>query len=272
MSMTGVHGLGGLAMAVILTWFVKSRYDVYSTELLGIAAFGFVLGQFLPDVDFLLTVPVYPIDAQLAEALHRSFTHSFVMAGVVAIVGLILYYRRSKESGTFTLALSGGVTMHTIQDIPFWFESLALFWPVFHILEGEPRWFGIWAGNEPGERPGTVQALSTYQPPDNVASVIFSWEYGSIAVFLAVLFVLATRLGTNQEYLSRLKLYTGLYLGLFVLALALIPFFDHGTHTEIIWGPSPILWLLVIWITLQMRETIEAFGQAGLGAVRESRF
>lgn len=272
MTMTGVHGLGGLAAAFGVTWLLRTRNTGYPRELLGVVAVGFVIGQFLPDVDFILTVPVSAVDPQLGVALHRSFTHSFVMILPIALVGALLYTNRNRESGVLGLSIAGGMTVHVLQDIPFWFEPLAFFWPVFHLLEGAPHWFGIWEGTSPEETIGTVQALlSSYTPPETLHSILFSWEYGSIALFLGVLYLLSVRLGTNRAYRSRLKLYIGLFLVVFAIALALVPFFDHATHTAIIWGPSPILWLLVVWVTIQMRDTIAAFGSEGLAGVRTGR-
>lgn len=247
--MTGTHGLVGLLMGLVFGWVCRRRYPDYPNSLIGLAAIGFVFGQFLPDADFILTVVIYPFDASLGEAMHRSFSHSFVVHLVVALIGAAIYFRRSRKTGMVILSLSAGMAMHTIQDVPFWFADIAMFWPVFHLLEGSPRWFGIWGG---------------YTPPETIHSIIFSWEYGSIAVYLWVLGLLSKRFDTNGEYRSRLRLYSGLFLVVFLIALALVPFFDFQTHTEIIWGPAPLFWLLVLWITYRMRETIASVGMYGL--------
>ena len=245
--MTGMHALGGLGLALLVTRVARSRGE-YPEQLLGVVAFGIVVGAMLPDIDFILTVPVVPFDRQLGEALHRSFTHSFALFLPIAAAGAVLS-RRNRERGLLVLGATAGMTLHVLQDFPFWFSEVAALWPVFHVIEGSPGWLGIWGG---------------YEPADTVLSVLVAWEYGSIVLYLVVLGAVAGRLGTDRSRQSRLRLWTGFYALAFLVALALIPFFGLEAHTAIVWAPSPLLWLLVVWITVWRRDTIERLGREGL--------
>lgn len=254
--MTGMHAVGGVVLALGVTRLARARGGTYPRELLGVVAFAIVVGAMLPDIDFILTVPIVPFDRELGEAFHRSFTHSFVVFLPIAVAGVSLYRRRSRKLGLFVLGTIAGATLHVLQDFPFWFAEVAALWPIPHLLSGSPRWLSIWGG---------------YQPADTVLSVLVAWEYGSVVLYLVVLGVLAERLGTNHDYRSRLRLWTGLYALAFLLSLALIPFFGLEAHTAIVWAPSPLMWLLVVWITFQMRETIETLGGHGLSNARTRR-
>jgi len=96
--MTGMHALGGVVLALGATRLARSRWQ-YPPELLGVVAFGIVVGAMLPDTDFILTVPIVPFDRELGEAFHRSFTHSFVVFLPIVVAGAPLFRRGRHKLG-----------------------------------------------------------------------------------------------------------------------------------------------------------------------------
>jgi membrane-bound metal-dependent hydrolase YbcI (DUF457 family) len=254
MSMSGTHALAGLAMGVVVGMVARSR-GRGEMALVGTAAFGFVVGALLPDIDFVLTTVLWPLDETTAERMHRTFTHSFVSLVPIAAIGG-LSYRRNREWGTLVLAVVAGMVSHIVFDLVFWFEEVGALWPLHALTDAIPFWIDIYGG---------------YDAPELFTKIIFGWEYGSLALYVAVLYWLSTRLGTDEAYRSRLKLWGGLYFLMFLVSMALVPLYELDTYQVIVFAPSaPFFWPLAVWITYRMRGTIGTLATNGLAPDRSS--
>ncbi|HEY8495732.1 MAG TPA: metal-dependent hydrolase, partial [Limnochordales bacterium] len=107
---------------------------------------GLVVGSILPDTDFFLLGPLYLINAQLGLAMHRTFTHSLLVAA--AVLG---YFRlrsgggRDKALWSLGVGIAAGLAVHSLTDLVVWFSGVDLLWPLG--LLGLPSWVNFWAGH-----------------------------------------------------------------------------------------------------------------------------
>jgi membrane-bound metal-dependent hydrolase YbcI (DUF457 family) len=251
MSMSGTHALVGLAMGLVVGIHARSR-GWSEMALVGTAALGFAIGALLPDIDFVLTTVLWPLDDTTAERMHRTFTHSFVsLVPIVAIGGLLS--RRKRELGVLVLAVVAGMASHVVLDLLFWFDEVSALWPLQAVTDAIPFWIDLYGG---------------YDAPDLFTKVIFGWEYGSLTLYVGVLYWLSTRFGTNVSYRSRLKLWAAIYFLMFLVSMALVPLYELETYQVIVFAPSaPFFWPLAVWITYRMRETIETLATNGLAPI-----
>lgn len=248
--MSGTHALAGLSMGLVVGMLAQSR-GRGEMALVGTAAFGFTVGALLPDIDFVLTTVLWPLDETTAERMHRTFTHSFVsLVPIVAVSGLL--YRRMRGWGVLVLAVVAGMASHTVLDLVFWFDEVGALWPLHAVTDAIPFWIDLYGG---------------YDAPELFTKVVYGWEYGSLALYVGVLYWLSIRLGTNATYRSRLKLWAGLYALTFLVSMALVPLYELDTYQVIVFAPSaPLFWPLAVWITYRMRETIETLATNGLAS------
>lgn len=248
--MSGVHALVGLGLGFGFGVIARSRERPLPAALIGVTALGFAVGSLLPDIDFILTTALWFLDETTADRMHRTFTHSFVTLLPFVLGGGLLYASGNRKRGLLVLGIVGGMTSHVVLDLLFWFEDVGALWPLHAFSDEIPFWISLYGD---------------YEPPALFTKVIFSWEYGSLALYVGVLYYLSEQFGTNETYRSRLKLWGGVYLLVFLVALALIPLFELETFQVIVFAPSaPFFWPLAVWITVKMRETIEQLAQDGL--------
>ncbi len=125
--------------------------------------------------------------------------------------------------------------MHILLDLLLWFNGLALFWPV-------PSWVNFW---------------SWFTPPLWFEKLMLSTEFLFIALFFIGLESLARRTQTDLAYLSKLRIWTWIQAGLFVLFTVLVFVLRTGYMTP--YGAVYLLSLaLAIGVTIRMRKTVEA--------------
>ena len=93
--------------------------------------FALIIGNILPDLDFIPMLLIYPFNSELALNLHRSFTHNFflplLILGVLTLVSFIKHNDRLRSWG---LGLAIGISTHIIFDVLFWFDQVKVFWPL----------------------------------------------------------------------------------------------------------------------------------------------
>lgn len=237
MPQTGVHALAGLG-ASPLSSLMGDR------KLARAFVFGLVLGNFIPDADFFLVVPVYLFNAKFAPTLHRSVTHSLLtIAAVLLVAALLGGVRREWRWLGFGIGL--GMLMHTTLDLFMFFSGVDLLWPL-----------GYW---------GIPSKVTLVGKPaawvDNLVNN--AGDYAAFALYFMALRALARKYGTNLDYLPRLGYWIGVLWWL-VIPYALASFFlSTDDHNFIHYGLYTLVFLpLCIYVTFRMRPTLDALADS----------
>jgi len=223
MAQAGIHGLVGIAMRKMS---VKKEW-----LLLGIIA-----GNIAPDLDA-LAVAYATLTGGDTHGLHRTWSHSIpFMVLVVAIFYILSVVRKSPRIGNLGLGLGIGMLTHSLLDLVIWFRGVQLLWPFYPEIN-------FWA---------------SYTPPiwwaDKFESAV---EFGLIALFLYMLGRLASKQATDTDFLSKLNIWIGIEVALFVIFLVLVYVWSGYL---IAFGAAYIFSLiLAVTITFRMRKTTEAF-------------
>ncbi len=222
MAQAGMHSIIGLA--------VKKWTPGRTWLLLGI-----LLGSLLPDADN-LAVAVATAAKLPTEGLHRTFTHSlFTIAAVVAIFYIVAWVTGQPRWNNLGIGLGIGILLHILLDLLIWFNGVAILWPI-------PSWINLWSG---------------ITPPPWFDKLMLTAEFLFFALFFLGLTTLARRERTDQDYLSRLRMWTWLELALFVIFTLLVFVMQKGFMT-----PYGLIYLLslglAIGVTIRMRTTVEA--------------
>ena len=93
-------------------------------------ATGFFIGSILPDLDFILLVPLYFVNKDFAMSCHRSFSHSFLFLSILLTFLLTYkYFFKNKIATKVIYGIILGVILHILLDIFMWFAPVKLFWP-----------------------------------------------------------------------------------------------------------------------------------------------
>lgn len=232
MAQLGIHGLVGL-------------YGVPGTSRsaardAGAFKFGFVLGNILPDADFFLLGITYLFNSKLAVTMHRSFSHSILVA---ALLTAIIYVFWGSRPGARRLALGLGLGMlvHSVLDMLVWFSRVDFLWPL-----------GLFGVNS------VVNLWAWFKPPAIVSNLLGAADYLAFALYFLALRALAVRLETNTGFLGRLGRFTILQWILLVI-YTVLSFFLSGPIFEVAHYALFILVMLPItlYVTFKMRATIE---------------
>jgi membrane-bound metal-dependent hydrolase YbcI (DUF457 family) len=222
MAQAGIHGLIGTA--------VRKLTPVRTWLMLGI-----VLGNLLPDADN-LAVAVATVLKLPTEGLHRTFTHSlFTVVAVMVVFYLIGVLVKQPRWGYLGVGLGVGILMHILLDLLLWFNSVEILWPI-------PSWVNLWG---------------SYTSPVWFDKLMMSTEFLFFALFFVGLAGIAHRRRTDQEYLSKLRIWTWIQAALFVVFTVLVYVMQKGFMTP--YGAVYLLSLaLAIGVTICMRKTVEA--------------
>ena len=226
MAQAGIHSILGMA--------VKKWTPEHDWLLLGI-----VLGSLLPDTDN-LAVAVATVANLPSEGLHRTFTHSLVMVvAVVAVFFVVAQITRQPRWKNLGIGLGIGILLHILLDLLIWFNGVEILWPV-------PSWINLWSG---------------ITPPLWFDKLMMTVEFFFFALFFLGLSTLARRQGTDLGYLGKLRMWTWVQLGLFVIFTVLVYTLSKGFMTP--YGLTYLLSLgLAIGVTIRMRQTID-YGKSG---------
>jgi membrane-bound metal-dependent hydrolase YbcI (DUF457 family) len=192
-----------------------------------------ILGNLLPDADNLL-VAIATLTGSSTEGLHRTFTHSFF--SVIAL--LLVFYVAGVVTGkkpviNLGVGLGVGMVMHILVDLLVWFNGVQILWPL-------PFYVNLWA---------------EVSPPAWFSKLMMPIEFLFMAGYLWVLGSWAQKAAADPVPRSRLRVWIGLLLVLFVVFTFLVYSMEAGFMTP--FGALYLIMLgLVAWITIRMRHTI----------------
>lgn len=222
MAQAGIHGMVGMAVKKLS---IKKEW-----LLLGV-----ILGSMLPDMDA-LAVAYATLTGRDTHGLHRTWSHSIpFMLGVVIVFYIVSAIRKSPRIGNLGLGLGIGMLMHALLDLAIWFRGVQIFWPFYPEIN-------FWGD---------------YVPPDWWFNRLESaLEFGLIALFLYMLARWAVWQGTDNDFLSKLRVWMWIEIALFVIFTILV-FTWSGYFIP--YGSMYIFSLsLALIVTIRMRKTIEA--------------
>ncbi|MDI6824979.1 MAG: metal-dependent hydrolase [Bacillota bacterium] len=230
MAQSGFHGIIGLYGSRAL-----AGSGAASAREKGDLKFGFVLGNIVPDVDLLPLVLLYLYDSRLAMSMHRTFTHSLLMAAAVYFV-----FAARRRPG-LALGLAAGMVLHDLVDVAVWFSGVDLLWPLG--LLGLPSTVNLWAN---------------LHIPGVVGSLLGAADYLAYGIYFVVLRRAALRQETCLSFLPRLRLYTGLQWVLTAIFVVLALMLSHSLFNVLHYALFTLVMLpLAIYITVKMRPVIE---------------
>ncbi|HWI53791.1 MAG TPA: metal-dependent hydrolase [Symbiobacteriaceae bacterium] len=237
MGQVGLHGLTGLVVGeYLLSSFVEKP------EARRALLFGFSLGNFLPDLDFLAVVAMYPQNHTLAMHLHRGFSHSLlaVVALLVGFCGAGLLMRDTyvRYLG-YGLAL--GVASHFTEDIFIWFAPVDVFWPasVFHLIPPIDLW-------------------SWWDTPPVIGRLLGASEFAAFALYYDYLVRLAVAFKTNQDMVPHVRHMATACWIIFAVLTALAVDLPNKTFEMALYVPMGIVFMpAVFYTTWRMQATIE---------------
>jgi membrane-bound metal-dependent hydrolase YbcI (DUF457 family) len=198
--------------------------------------FGILLGSIFPDVDN-FAVAIATLTGKSVEGLHRTYTHSLVTAvGIVLIFYILGMLFKNKNIGHLGLGLGVGVVLHIGVDLLVWFNGVELFWPF-------PGWVNLW---------------TNVTPPEFWKTLMNPLEFLFIALFFIALRNEADKMGTDLGFLPKLRTWTYVQAGLFVVFLVLVYTMSGGLITTIYGALYLLSLILLIWVVFKMRNTVEA--------------
>lgn len=222
MAQAGIHALVGVA---VRKWAPKAEWLIL----------GILLGNLFPDTDN-LAVAIATVAKLPPEGLHRTFTHSlFTIVAILAIFYIIAAITKKSCWHTLGIGLGIGVLMHILVDLLIWFNGLAILWPI-------PSWINLWAG---------------YTPPEWFDKLMLSAEYLFLAAYFFLLYSLAQKYQTDQDYHKGMLIWSILQAVLFIVFTVLVYSMSKGFTT--INGAVYLLSLfLAIGVTIRARKTVES--------------
>jgi membrane-bound metal-dependent hydrolase YbcI (DUF457 family) len=221
MAQAGIHSVLGVA---VKKWAPAREW----------LPLGIVLGSLLPDADNLVVAVATAVKLP-TEGLHRTFTHSlFTVLTVVAITAVIARLTRQPHWKNLGIGLGIGILLHILLDLLIWFNGVEILWPI-------PSWINLWSG---------------VTPPLWFDKLMMTVEFLFFALFFLSLSSLAYRQGTNLGYLPKLRIWTWIQFGLFVIFTVLVYTLPKGFMIP--YGLVYLLSLgLAIRVTFRMQQTVE---------------
>ena len=124
--------------------------------------------------------------------------------------------------------------MHILLDLLIWFSGVAILWPM-------SSWINLWAG---------------YAPPEWFNMLMLTAEYLFLALYFFLLYSLAQKYKTNQDYQKALLVWTIIQAVLFVVFTYLVYTLSKGFTTI-----NGVIYLfslfLAIGVTIRVRRTVE---------------
>ena len=222
MAQAGIHSLLGVA---VRKWTPDRAWLML----------GILLGSMLPDADN-LAVAVATVAKLPTEGLHRTFTHSlFMVVAVVVVFYIVARITKQPRWNNLGIGLGIGILLHILLDLLLWFNGVAILWPI-------PYWISFWSG---------------VTPPAWYDKLMLTAEFLFFALFFIGLSSMARKMGTDLEYLRRLRTFTWVEFDLFLIFTALVFFLQKGFMTP--YGLVYLLSLgLAVGVTIRMRKTADA--------------
>lgn len=132
---------------------------------------GFVLGNLIPDADWVPLVMVYLVDPELAMTMHRGFTHSLLAAGLPALgCSVVAWITRDHGVRGLGWGLALGMLGHAFLDLLLWFDGVDLLWPLGYF--GYHSFINLWG---------------SFRTPPVIGRLLSACEYLSYSVFYTYL-------------------------------------------------------------------------------------
>lgn len=251
MAQVGLHGLAGLVIGErILTKFVKNR--TARRALL----WGFVVGNIMPDLDYVAVVATYPVDQILAMHLHRSFSHSLLMALAVGVgfelIALLLQDQYARFLG---YGLAWGIVGHGLFDTLIWFSPVDLFWPL-----------SVWGIVPP------VNLWSWWSTSFMTGQLLGAGEFLAFFAYYDRLAYLGERLGTNPDDLPMVRRMATLCLLIWALLTGLALDVPVKTYNALVYIALGLVFMpAVMYLTWKMQPTIELWAVNVRGAGKTNK-
>ncbi len=248
MAQLGIHGIVGLyggkaagsaaasnaGAAAAAPESLKAKKDF---------AFGFVLGNILPDTDFFLLVIAFLFAPKAAVTLHRSFSHSLV---TITVLTVILLLARGKVGRPLAWGIGLGMVTHAVLDMFVWFSAVNFLWPLGYL--GVPSTINLWAN---------------FETPPVLSNLLGAADYLAFALYFLLLRSAARSSGTATNLLPRLNLFLNLNWALAVVFTALSFFLGGHLFNIAHYAIFTLVMLpIVLWTTVKFRPAIEAFATA----------
>lgn len=240
MGQVGLHAITGLAVGnYLLTPLVP-----HSTGRRALM-YGFVLGNILPDLDFLAVVGMYPVNQTLALHLHRGFSHSLLAAVALAAgfyVGATLLQDIYLKFLGYGLSL--GCVAHFVEDIFLWFTPVDIFWPasIYGLIPAVDLWW--W-----------------YDTPTLAGRLMGAAEFAAFALYYEYLSRLALDQQTNLEHVPMLRRMVVVCWVIWAILSALAIDIPHTRFDIFLYVPMGIVFMpACLYLTWRMQNTIETFG------------
>lgn len=224
MPQAGLHALSGMAV---------SKFAGKKEWLL----LGIILGTMLPDMDN-LAVAGATLAKMDPHGLHRTLTHSiFFVIAIMLVFYLIGTTIKKPRWINLGFGLGIGVTMHILLDLLGWFNGVYILWPINYELN-------FWRNA---------------QPPTWFMAFMNPAEMLIFAIYLYALGAWARKYGTNTDFQPKLFNWMIFELVLFITFTLLMFTMDAGFLT--IFGVLYLFSLLMVFfVTIRMRDTVEAAG------------
>lgn len=238
MGQVGLHAITGLVVGEhLLNAYVQDRAG--RRALL----FGFVVGNIVPDLDFLAVVGMFPVDQEMALHLHRGFTHS-LLGSITMWVGFYLGSMMLRDSYMRYLGfgLSLGVVCHFLSDLLLWFSPVDIFWPasIFGLIPPVNLWF--W-----------------YETPALLGRLMGAAEFIAFAVYYQYLARLARTFETDLEMIPSLERMIGICWIAWAVATGLAFELTDSQFIILSYVPMGVLFMPVaFYVTWRMQKTVEA--------------
>lgn len=244
MAQVGVHGLVGLFVGeLVLTRFVKSRLARRAL------VWGFVVGNILPDLDYVAVIPTYPVDRILALHMHRTFSHSLGAAMAIWIAFEVIAFLLRDEYARFLgYGLAWGVIGHILLDILVWFSPIDVFWPA-----------SVWGIIPP------VNLWGWYNTPFLVGQLLGAAEFLAFALYYDRLAALGQALGTNPDDLPMVRRMATLCLLIWAVLTGLAIDIPVETYNAFVYVAMGLIFMpAVLYLTWRMQPTIELWAVRGM--------
>ncbi|MGE5580860.1 MAG: metal-dependent hydrolase [Bacillota bacterium] len=244
MAQNGLHGIMGLTLARITS---KEAREPGLAITARSSAYGFVMGNVLPDIDLIALGVTYLFDSRLAMKMHRSATHSIFTIALVTFLGMLLSTTRGGKA--FFRGLGTGMLCHSFVDIFLWLSSIDILWPLGYF--GVRSEINLWTG---------------IKVPPLWNNFLGATDFLMVALFFGYLIRLSRKYETNTRLLPRLRAFAAFHWVCFPIYLGLSFFlsrtmFDIVQYSVIIVVSIPMTWMAVVG----SRPTIERLGVSSIG-------
>jgi membrane-bound metal-dependent hydrolase YbcI (DUF457 family) len=149
----------------------------------------------LPDFDNIAVAAATRI-GEPTTGLHRTFTHSiFFVISVIILFGIVGRVSKQSKWENLGLVLGVGVSMHILLDLLIWFNGVEILWPI-------PSWVNFW---------------SSVGVPEWFSNLMMPFEHIFFAATFITLGSIARNNGKNLDFLPKLRLWTWIQVGLFIV-------------------------------------------------------